>query len=370
LPPGQVIGAQQQRPRPGLNENYGRELLELHTLGVDGGYTQQDVINAARALTGWTIRGPQQGGGFAFNPAFHDAGDKVLLGHKLAGGRGIEDGDQVLDIVAHHPSTAHYIAFKLARRFVSDTPSTELVARAAATFTRTDGDIRETLRTIITSPEFFSRAAYRSKVKSPFEVVTSAVRALGAAPDPTPRLAGIVGQLGEPIYGHQTPDGWPETGDRWMNTGAILNRINFGMLMASGRVQGVSPFGFRNADGLRSAALDKQVDGVVTALLGGDVSPETRAILVSGTNPLGGGANGTLDQPAMGRDPMGGDPMAGDPMGPPPNGRGGRGRGGQPLGPPNGPPGAGGRGFPQIQPLKGLPLIVGLALGSPEFQRR
>ena len=191
---GGLLTPQQQqmlaRRRGGLNENYGRELLELHTLGVDGGYTQQDVINVARAFTGWTFPRPQQGGGeFGFNPQMHDAGTKIVLGHKLAPGRGVEDGEDVLDIVSRHPSTAKYIAFKLARRFVSDTPPAELVERAARTFRRTDGDIRDVVRTIVTSPEFFSHAAYRSKVKSPFEVVVSALRALGAPPDGTLRTA-------------------------------------------------------------------------------------------------------------------------------------------------------------------------------------
>lgn len=369
LPPNARAQQVAARPRPGLNENYGRELLELHTLGVDGGYTQDDVINAARALTGWTIRGPLQGGGFQFQPAVHDAGTKVVLGHTLKAGRGIEDGEELLDIVARQPATAKYIAFKLARRFVSDSPSTALVDRAAATFTRTNGDIRETLRTIVTSPEFFSRAAWRSKVKSPFEVVVSAERALGAQPDATPRMAGFVSFLGEPIYGHQAPNGWPETGDQWMNTGAILNRINFGMAMAAGRMPGVSPLGFQNAGALQSAPLEQQVDGVVSALLGGDASPETRAVLMSGANPL------ATTQPAA-ADPAGGG--APDPMGPPVGGRGGRagagaggaGGGGGGAGQPGGRGGRGGRGLGPAPQLRGLPLIVGLALGSPEFQRR
>ncbi|MDQ8164752.1 MAG: DUF1800 domain-containing protein [Gemmatimonadota bacterium] len=326
-------GAQPQLPAQirngGLNENYGRELLELHTLGVDGGYTQQDVINAARALTGWTFRGAAQGGGFQFVPFMHDAGEKKILGHALKANRGIEDGEQVLDIVARHPATARYISFKLARRFVTDSPSAALVARAARVFTETDGDIRETMRSIITSPEFFSRAAYRSKVKSPFEVVTSAVRALGGPGDPTARTAALVGQLGQPIYGHQAPNGWPETGDRWMNTGAILNRINFGMFVAAGRLQGVTPLGFTDADILRTATTELQVDGVIGALLGGDVSPDTRALLISGENPL------VRAEPSPAR-----------------------------------PPAGGGRGFGNIPPLRSLPLVVGLALGSPEFQRR
>ncbi|HEY2850214.1 MAG TPA: DUF1800 domain-containing protein, partial [Gemmatimonadaceae bacterium] len=228
------------RRRGGLNENYGRELLELHTLGVDGGYTQQDVINVARAFTGWTFPRPQQGGGaFEFNPRVHDAGEKIVLGYKLPAGRGIQDGEDVLDIVSREPATAHFIAFKLARRFVADTPPAGLVDRAAATFMRTDGDIREVVRTIVTSPEFFSHAAYRSKVKSPFEVVVSALRALGAQPDSTGRTARIIATLGEPIYGHQAPNGWPETGDQWMNSGAILARINFGMAIAAGKIPGV-----------------------------------------------------------------------------------------------------------------------------------
>lgn len=352
-----ILPPQQQLPpqirRGGLNENYGRELLELHTLGVDGGYTQADVIDAARALTGWTFRGAQQGGGFQFVPFMHDAGEKHVLGHTLKAGRGIEDGEELLDIVARHPSTARFIAFKLARRFVSDTPPGALVDRAAATFTRTDGDIREVVRTIVTSPEFFARAAYRSKVKSPFEVVVSAVRALGGQPDATPRTAAMIAQLGQPIFGHQAPNGWPETGDQWMNTGAILNRINFGMMVAAGRLPGVSPFGIPGGDSLRGAPLEQQVDGAVRALLGGDVSPETRSVLVSGENPLA--KAGGADAPVAGR--------GGDPMGPPPAGRGD-----DPMGAPPG--GRGGRGFGPLPQLRGLPLVVGLALGSPEFQRR
>ncbi|HXV16313.1 MAG TPA: DUF1800 domain-containing protein, partial [Gemmatimonadaceae bacterium] len=163
-----------QRLNGGLNENYGRELLELHTLGVDGGYTQQDVINVARALTGWTIRPPAQGGGFVFRPEMHDAGEKVVLGHKLAANRGIEDGEDVLDIVSRHPATARYIATKLARRFISDNPPKAVIDDAAAVFLKTGGDIREVVRSIITSNEFYSQQAFRSKVKSPFEVVVSA----------------------------------------------------------------------------------------------------------------------------------------------------------------------------------------------------
>ncbi|HET7458482.1 MAG TPA: DUF1800 domain-containing protein [Gemmatimonadaceae bacterium] len=306
--------------RRGLNENYARELLELHTLGVDGGYTQHDVIEVARALTGWTIERPREGGGFVFRPAMHDAGEKTVLGHRLPAGRGIEDGEDVLDIVARHPATAHFIALELARRFVSDSPPPALVDRAARRFAETDGDIRQAVWTIVTSPEFYARAAYRAKVKSPFELVVSALRVLGAAPDPTPRSAAIVARLGEPLFGHQAPDGYPETGDAWINTGAILNRINFGLALAGGRVPGASALGWAGADTLAAAPRSRQVDGVVAALLGGDASPDTRAILLSGEHPFLRSGADTAD--------------------------------------------AGPR-----QP-GGLAQVVGLAIGSPEFQRR
>src|SRR5688572_25482210 len=168
-----------QRQKRGLNENYGRELLELHTLGVDGGYTQQDVVNVARAFTGWTIEQPRQGGGFRFEPRLHDESEKIVLGQKIKAGGGQEDGEQVLDILARHPATAKFIATKLARRFVADTPPPALVDRAAARFRETDGNIREVVRTIVTSPEFFAADARRAKVKTPFEFVVSAVRATG-----------------------------------------------------------------------------------------------------------------------------------------------------------------------------------------------
>ncbi|MBI3792752.1 MAG: DUF1800 domain-containing protein, partial [Gemmatimonadetes bacterium] len=224
------------RRRQGLNENYGRELLELHTLGVDGGYTQADVINVARAFTGWSVEQPRQGGGFVFRPGAHDADPKVVLGHLLQGGRGVEDGEEVLDIVARHPSTARFIARKLCVRLVSDAPPEALVERAAATFTRTDGDLREVVRTIVMSPEFFARAAWRAKVKSPFEVVVSAARALGAAADTTPRTAAAVALLGQPLWGHMAPNGWPDAARDWMNTGAILARINFGFAVGANRL--------------------------------------------------------------------------------------------------------------------------------------
>jgi uncharacterized protein (DUF1800 family) len=361
---------QQQRPRQGLNENYGRELLELHTLGVDGGYTQQDVINVARAFTGWTIKPPAQGGGFIFRPQVHDAGEKIVLGHKLAAGRGMEDAEDVLDILAKSPATARYISFKLARRFVSDSPSTALVDHASQVYLRTDGDIREVLRAIITSPEFFSQQAFRNKVKSPFEVVVSAMRALSAEPDSTPRSAQVIAFLGQPIFGHQAPNGWPETGESWMNTGAILNRINFGMAVAAGRLPGVDIRSLPALDTIRSAPRDRQVDVVVATILNGMVSPDTRAVLVSGEHPLlanGAGGNAIQDMSPAEAVPdnaaMSGQEMA----------DGASGRNGVRVRPNQATGGKRaalqGRGFANIPQLSGLQQIVGLALGSPEFQR-
>jgi uncharacterized protein (DUF1800 family) len=352
-----------QRRRRGLNENYARELLELHTLGVDGGYTQQDIIAVARAFTGWTIDDPRRGGGFVFRPGMHDAGEKRVLGTRLRAGRGIEDGEQVLDLVARHPSTARFIAEKLARRFVSDSPPPALVARAAETFTRTDGDVREVVRTIVTSPEFFSSAAYKSKVKSPFEVVVSALRALGAEPDPTPRTARLVARLGQPLYGRQSPDGWPETGAEWINTGAILNRINFGMALAANRVPGARLEGWPAFESLAGAPREAQVDGVVAALFGGEISPEMRAVLLSGDHPMLAAAAAAPDsvaapperRPVAGEEP---DEMMMAPEGPRPGEgpRRARARRGDDVG--------------ALPALEGLAQVMGLALGAPEFQRR
>jgi len=164
----------------GLNENYGRELLELHTLGVDGGYTQQDVVEVARCFTGWSIRNPRQGGDFQFLALLHDRNEKTVLGHKISAGGGEQDGRRVIEILSRHPSTARFISTKLAQRFVTDQPPKALVDRMAATFLKTDGDLREVMRTMLSSREFFSRGAYQAKMKSPLEMVVSSVRALNA----------------------------------------------------------------------------------------------------------------------------------------------------------------------------------------------
>jgi uncharacterized protein (DUF1800 family) len=325
--------------RRGLNENYARELLELHTLGVEGGYTQEDILNVARAFTGWTLEQPRRGGGFAFRPLMHDAGEKIVLGHRFPPGRGIEDGEQVLDIVARHPSTARFIATKLAIRFVSDEPPPSLIDRAADTFTRTDGDLREVVRTIVTSPEFFASAAYRAKVKSPFELVVSALRAINATPDLTPRTAQVVARLGQPLFLHQAPNGWPERGDAWINTGAILNRINFGLALAGGALPGASPERWTRYAELESVPRRAQVDGVISGFLGGEASVETRAILERGENPLAAREPSAPDSSLMDDDMR-----------------------------PSGRP----RRDPLSRPvdLDGLKEIIGLALGAPEFQRR
>jgi uncharacterized protein (DUF1800 family) len=256
------------RQKRGLNENYGRELMELHTLGVDGGYTQEDVINVARAFTGWTIMAPRQGGAFRFEPRLHDAREKIVLGQKIKGGGGESDGEKVLDILASRPATATFISTKLARRFVSDTPPPALVQRAAARFRETDGDIREVVRTIVTSPEFFTAEAYRAKVKTPFEFVVSAVRATGTeVADATP-LVQAVRQLGMPLYMCQPPTGYSDKAESWVNTGALLNRMNFAVQLVGGRMRGLQPGA-----------------SPVGAVLANDVSPATAGTIAKATDP-------------------------------------------------------------------------------------
>jgi uncharacterized protein (DUF1800 family) len=263
-----VPGGVRQRPQAknapkGLNENYGRELMELHTLGVDGGYTQKDVTEVARAFTGWTIQNPRQGGGFMFNPRLHDSGQKVVLGHVIKAGGGESDGEQVLDILAREPATARLIASKLARRFVSDTPPPALVDRAAARFRATDGDLREVTRTILTSPEFLAPESYRAKVKTPFEFVVSAARAVGADVQEALPLVRQLQQLGMPLYQCQPPTGYKDTADAWVNTGALVSRMNFALTLAGNKLRGVSVASLPTAD----------------EVLVGDLSETTRATI-------------------------------------------------------------------------------------------
>ena len=334
LAPAVAAAAQRRR---GLNENYARELMELHTLGVDGGYTQQDVTDVARILTGWTLSQGVNGGTFLFRPQTHDADPKRVLGQAFPGGRGQEEGEALLDLLARHPATARFLATKLVRRFVSDSPPPALVARAAATYRRTDGDIRAVVRTIVTSPEFFAAAAFRAKVKSPFELVISTMRVLGAAPDSSARTAQLVARLGQPLFGHQAPNGWPETSEPWMNTGAILNRINFGLNVATGRVPVVRLTSWPSARPLATLPREAQVDGVIHALFGGAVSRDTRDVLITGTNPFlqarAGQTVGVMADDAM--------TDSAPPVAPTPPSR-----------------------------AAAFAQIVGLALGAPEFQRR
>ena len=304
------------RRRGGLNENYGRELLELHTLGVDGGYTQADVRNAARCLSGWTLETPREGGAFLFNPATHDAGQKVVLGHVFPAGRGIEDGEELLDLLARQPATARFVATKLVRHFVADSAPPSLVRRATARFIETDGDIREVMATIVSSHEFYRRAGFRAKVKTPYELVVSSYRVLGAVPD-TLRSVQLAAQLGQPMFGHLTPDGWPDQADAWMNTGSVLARINFGSNAAAGRVPGIVPAKWTFTRVPAGAPRNELVATIAHAVLEDELSPDTFDVMMSGVNPVaaqpGGGA---ASRPATGVE------------------------------------------------------LVGLALGSPEFQRR
>jgi uncharacterized protein (DUF1800 family) len=218
----------------GLNENYGRELLELHTLGVDGGYTQKDVTEIARAFTGWTIENPRNGGRFVFRPQLHDMGQKVVLGHVIKPGGGESDGEQVLEILAKHPSTAHFIATKLARRFVSDTPPAALVDRAAARFRETGGDLREVTRTILLSPEFLAPDAINAKAKTPFEFLASALRTAGTDVQDARPFVRTMQELGMPLYQCQPPTGYKDTADAWINTGALVARMNVAVKLSAG----------------------------------------------------------------------------------------------------------------------------------------
>jgi uncharacterized protein (DUF1800 family) len=261
--------AQNRRPR-GLNENYARELMELHTLGVDGGYTQKDVQEVARAFTGWTIANPRQGGGFIFEPRMHDDGAKLVLGHRIEPGGGRKDGEQVLDVLAGQPATATFISTKLARRFVSDDPPQALVERAAAAFRRTGGDIREVVRVIITSREFFDESAYRAKIKTPFEFVTSAIRATNADARSVLSVVQTLQQLGMPLYGCQPPTGYADKAEAWVNTGALLNRLNFAVALASGRLRGI-----QMSPAIASQTPADARSALVTEVLAGDLSSST-----------------------------------------------------------------------------------------------
>jgi len=265
---------QGKRKRSGLNENYGRELMELHTLGVNGGYSQTDVTEVARVFTGWTLQQPKQGGGFRFDERMHEPGDKHVLGHRIKS-HGEKEGLEVLHILAHHPATAKFVSTKLARRFVSDDPPASLVDRMAHTFLKKDGNIREVLKTMFQSPEFWSSGAYRAKVKTPLEFVVSSLRATGRDVEDAAPLARTLQQLGMPLYGAQPPNGYSTKADAWVNSSALLGRMNFALALTGGKMKGITQRSSRVAVDPARFIPEQSLSQVENSLLSGDVSQQT-----------------------------------------------------------------------------------------------
>ncbi len=290
-----------KRGAGGVNENYAREIMELHTLGVDGGYTQKDVQEVARCLTGWGVA--RQTGEFQFTARRHDNGAKIVLGHTIPAGGGEKDGELVLDTLASHPATMLHISTKLCQRLVSDNPPASLVDKCVATWKKTDGDIREVVRTIVTSPEFFSRASYRQKIKSPFEYAVSSARALGgtydlsggtrpresglafkagqggAGANATRTLTGQVSTMGQPLFQYQAPTGYPEDSRKWVSSGALISRLNFALALTGGKLNDVTlPASAIPTD--MGVAPEKVVNAFADRFLYGDIAPSTRATLL------------------------------------------------------------------------------------------
>jgi uncharacterized protein (DUF1800 family) len=267
----------------GLNENYGREVMELHTVGVDAGYTQQDVIAMAETLTGWTVREPRHDPEFHFDERVHTQAKQVVMGRSFHSG-GEKDGEEALKFLANHPSTAHFVSAELARHFVSDNPPPALVGRMAKNFESTGGDIRSLMRTMIYSPEFWSRDAYRAKVKTPFELVASTARALNADVPVTLPLTEWVSRMGEPLFLCQPPTGYSDKAETWVNTGALLNRLNFALAFAGDKMAGASvnlaPLFGADAATDSNKALARGID----IFLSGQVSDTTRKTLESRMN--------------------------------------------------------------------------------------
>jgi uncharacterized protein (DUF1800 family) len=322
LPAVPVGTDNQSRTVGGINENYAREIMELHTLGVDGGYTQKDVQEVARCFTGWTVN--QQTGEFIFRPRAHDNGPKTVLGHDIPANGGIRDGEMVLDILASHPSTAHFIATELCRRFVADDPPPALVDRVANVFLQTGGDLRQVYQAIIYSPDFFSRQAYRAKIKSPFEFAVSAVRATGGkivSDDflPIDKRLGIeagatfgrgmdriasakrkslnieIIEMGEPLFAYQAPTGYTEDSRKWVNTGALIARMNFALALAEHKIVDVS---VTPSDLVRGVDIDKPglvFDRLNEAFLQGEMTAPTRATLEKQVTGNDGGDASTVN---------------------------------------------------------------------------
>jgi uncharacterized protein (DUF1800 family) len=360
----------QKRPQRGINENYARELMELHTLGVDGGYTQKDIIEVAKAFTGWTIADPRgyrksaakmiqgdedrriarlermggvpddvESGEFYFNDRWHEKGAKYVLGQKIDEG-GIKDGLKVIDILVNSPATAKFIARKLAVKFVSDNPSDALVGRVADAFHKSGGDIKTTLRALFTDKEFFASENYRAKIKTPFELAISSIRALGADTNGSPAFLAMLNKLGEVPYGYQAPTGYPDTAEDWVNTGALLERLNFAVAVASNRIPGTT-VSLKNFDGKSKS---KTLDNVIGAILGGEISETTKSTLLK-----------QIDQPLP--EPKSGNELTDDMNAPSMGGQGQRGLNRQ----------------ARLLPPSGDPEVfkaVSLVLGSPEFQRQ
>jgi uncharacterized protein (DUF1800 family) len=323
-------------PRPnqgkrssGLNENYGRELMELHTLSVNGGYSQRDVTEVAKVFTGWTIDKPAEGGGFKFDPRMHEPGPKFVLGHRIKP-KGEGEGLEVLHRLATSPQTAHFISLKLAERFVSDDPPPALVDRMAKTFLKKKGDIREVLNTLFHSPEFWDDTTYRAKVKTPLEFVASAVRATGAEIDDAQPLVGQLNRMGMPLYGAQPPTGYSMKAETWVSSSALLNRMNFALALTSGKIKGVKVDAAQLA-GSSSPPPDAAATlaTLETSLVVGGVSQQTHDSIVAQIEAAGkNGAHVAADNKAGARKTA--DPGRSPDVG----------------------------------------VIAGLLLGSPEFQRR
>jgi uncharacterized protein (DUF1800 family) len=358
---------QQNRQQRGINENYARELMELHTLGVDGGYTQKDIVEVAKAFTGWTIADPQgyrksaanmigggedrqiarlqkqagvpddiESGDFYFNDRWHEKGPKFVLGQKVDEG-GMKDGLKVIDILVNSPATAKFIAKKLCVKFVSDHPSDALIGRVADAFHKSNGDIKTTLLAIFTDKEFFSPENYHAKIKTPFELAISSIRALGADTNGSPAFLAMLNKLGEVPYGYQAPTGYPDMAEDWVNTGALLERMNFAVAVASNRIPGTTV----NLKNLGGATKDQTLNNAITSILGGEISDATRATLLK-----------QIDKPLPDVKP--GTDMADNNMDMPN-------------------PGPGPNRQARLLPPSGNPdvfKVVSLVLGSPEFQRQ
>jgi uncharacterized protein (DUF1800 family) len=311
--------------------------MELHTLGVDGGYTQKDVQEVARCFTGWTIQKPNEEGLFLYRPGLHDDGEKVVLGHRILAGGGVADGERVLDILATNPSTARFIATKLARRFISDDPPASVIDRAAGVFLKTDGSIRETLRTIITSPEFFSATTYRAKVRSPFEYVAAAMRALNADTDGDRPVLDVIGRMGQPVFGRITPDGYSDRAEQWLSAGAMVVRLNFASALVTNRLKGTKIELNKVLGETDQANKNTIAEKLIQLTVFGDISNSTRMALQKVLDSR------TASSPTVMQNPNGNVPVAFD---------------------------ANRSANPDAGPPTYISEFVTLLIGSPEFQQR